>query len=156
MYQYSRAIFLAVKDLVDESQPGVSRVEAQRRVLAACEAAVERLAADPRYFARPTRSLFEEIRRYFPITQQARVYVAVDEVISRVVEAASAAAICWAVAARSRARANRASAARCPRASTARRTRISTSASRPASSPRRFAAHSSGNSSCASRASLPT
>ena len=90
MYQYSRAIFLAVKDLVDESQPGVSRVEAQRRVLAACEAAVERLAADPRYFARPTRSLFEEIRRYFPITQQARVYVAVDEVISRVVEAAEA------------------------------------------------------------------
>ena len=82
MYQYSRAIFLAVKDLVDESQPGVSRVEAQRRVLAACEAAVERLAADPRYFARPTR--------YFPITQQARVYVAVDEVISRVVEAAEA------------------------------------------------------------------
>ena len=68
---------------MDESQPGVSRVEAQRRVLAACEAAVERLAADPRYFARPTRSLFEEVRRYFPITQQARVYVAVDEVISR-------------------------------------------------------------------------
>ena len=68
----------------------MSRVEAQRRVLAACEAAVERLAADPRYFARPTRSLFEEIRRYFPITQQARVYVAVDEVISRVVEAAEA------------------------------------------------------------------
>jgi len=90
MYQYSRAIFLAVKDLVDETQPGIGRVEAQRRVLAACEAAVERLAADPRYFARPTRSLFEEIRRYFPITQQARVYVAVDEVISRVVEAAEA------------------------------------------------------------------
>ena len=82
MYQYSRAIFLAVKNLVDESQPGMGRVEAQRRVLTACEAAVERLAADPRYFARPTRSLFEEIRRYFPITQQARVYVAVDEVIS--------------------------------------------------------------------------
>jgi len=34
--------------------------------------------------------LFEEIRRYFPITQQALVYVAVDEVISRVVEAAEA------------------------------------------------------------------
>ena len=90
MYQYSRAIFLAVKNLVDDSQPGVGRVEAQRRVLTACEAAVERIAADPRYFARPTRSLFEEIRRYFPITQQARVYVAVDEVISRVVEAAEA------------------------------------------------------------------
>ena len=81
MYQYSRAIFLAVKDLVDDSQPGVNRVEAQRRVLAACEAAVERLAADPRYFARPTRSLFEEIRRYFPITQQARVYFVVDRAI---------------------------------------------------------------------------
>ena len=79
MYQYSRAIFLAVKNLVDESQPGVGRVEAQRRVLAACEAAVERLAADPRYFARPTRSLFEEIRRYFPITQQAQVAWAVTE-----------------------------------------------------------------------------
>ena len=86
MYQYSRAIFLAVKDLVDDSQPGVGRVEAQRRVLAACEAAVERLAADPRYFARPTRSLFEEIRRYFPITQQAQVAWAVSEGIGAAVD----------------------------------------------------------------------
>ena len=44
MYQYSRAIFLAVKNLVDDSQPGVDRVEAQRRVLTACRKKFGQLA----------------------------------------------------------------------------------------------------------------
>src|SRR4051794_10848366 len=77
MYHYSRAIFRAVKDLIDEREPWPNQIEARRRVLAACEDTLARLADDPRYFARPAQTLFEEIRRYFPIQRQAQVFVAV-------------------------------------------------------------------------------
>ena len=40
---------------------------------------MSRLAADPHYFARPDRTLFQDIRRYFPITAQAQVAWAVRE-----------------------------------------------------------------------------
>ena len=77
MYHYSRAIFRALKDMVEPQTDSVTPEEARRQVLEACERTVERIAEDPRYFARPARSLFEEIRFYFPITQQARVYFVV-------------------------------------------------------------------------------
>jgi hypothetical protein len=80
MYQYSRAIFLAVRDIV-EPEDGTERGQAQRELLVACEQAVERLAADPRYFAHPALSLFSDIRRHFPIGQQARVLAVVDQVM---------------------------------------------------------------------------
>ena len=41
------------------------------RVLRACEAAVERLATDRHYFARPARTLFRDIRAYFPMSVPA-------------------------------------------------------------------------------------
>jgi hypothetical protein len=40
---------------------------------------MERLAGDPHYFARPDRTLFQDIRRYFPITAQAQVAWTVRE-----------------------------------------------------------------------------
>ena len=39
---------------------------------------MERLASDPHYFANPDKSLFQDIRRYFPITHQAQVAWAVQ------------------------------------------------------------------------------
>ena len=81
MYHYSRAIFRALKDMVEPQTDSVTPGEARRQVLEACERTVERIAEDPRYFARPARSLFEEIRFYFPITQQARVYFVIDRAI---------------------------------------------------------------------------
>ena len=39
----------------------------------ACEAAVERLATDRHYFAHPSRTLFNDIRTYFPMASQLRV-----------------------------------------------------------------------------------
>ena len=81
MYHYSRAIFRALKDMVEPQTDSVTPGEARRQVLEACERTVQRLAEDPRYFARPARSLFEEIRFYFPITQQARVYFVIDRAI---------------------------------------------------------------------------
>ena len=79
MYQYSRAIYRSIKDLVDPYAPADAQVEYRRAVLGACEETVERLAKDPRYFPHPDRALFHDIRRYFPITAQAKVAWAVSE-----------------------------------------------------------------------------
>src|SRR5438067_147623 len=46
---------------------------------------MERLATDPLYFAKPERSLFQDIRRYFPITAQAQVAWAVNEGVTAAV-----------------------------------------------------------------------
>jgi hypothetical protein len=81
MYRFSRALFLEIKDLVDPHPDTISVAEARRRVLEACEDTIERLAREPRYFARPARSLFEEIRHLFPITQQARIYYAIEQTV---------------------------------------------------------------------------
>ena len=73
MYQYSRAIYRSIKDLIDPYATREERIGYRREVLAECERTMTRLAEDPHYFARPDRALFADIRRYFPITAQAQV-----------------------------------------------------------------------------------
>ena len=85
MYQYSRAIYRSIKDLIEPYADLETRVEARRDVLEQCEGTMERLAADPQYFSRPDRSLFQDIRRYFPITAQAQVAWAVREGVAAAV-----------------------------------------------------------------------
>jgi hypothetical protein len=82
MYQYSRAIYRSIKDLIDPYVDTETRIEYRREVLGQCEETMERLADDPHYFARPDRALFADIRRYFPITAQARVAWSVREGVS--------------------------------------------------------------------------
>ena len=79
MYQYSRAIYRSIMDLIDPYADLATRLESRRAVLEQCEGTMERLAADPHYFARPDRALFQDIRRFFPITAQAQVAWAVTE-----------------------------------------------------------------------------
>src|ERR671934_1074869 len=86
MYQYSRAIYRSVKQLIDPYADAETQLEYRRAVLAACEETVERLAKDPRYFAHPDKTLFQDIRRYFPITHQAQVAWAVTQGIGAAVE----------------------------------------------------------------------
>jgi len=69
MYQFSRAIY---RDLAPYVQG--HGCNAHHAVLRSCETAVERLATDPHYFAHPSRSLFADIRRHFPMSEQARVW----------------------------------------------------------------------------------
>jgi hypothetical protein len=85
MYQYSRAIYRSIKDLIDPYEALETRLGSRRAVLEQCEGTMERLAADPHYFARPDRTLFQDIRRYFPITAQAQVAWAVHEGVSAAV-----------------------------------------------------------------------
>ena len=86
MYQYSRAIYRSIKDLVDPYVDPQTQLEYRREVLAACEGTMERLAADPHYFAKPDKALFQDIRRYFPITVQAQVAWAVTYGVGAAVE----------------------------------------------------------------------
>lgn len=81
MYQFSRAIYRELAPYIAPPRPGSAAAAAGRsnheHVLRACEAAIERLATDRHYFARPARTLFWDIRTHFPMSQQARVHRAV-------------------------------------------------------------------------------
>ncbi len=71
MYQFSRAIYRELSAHIDCSH---GTHDAQAEVLRACEATIERLANDRHYFARPARTLFNDIRMNFPIGVQPRVW----------------------------------------------------------------------------------
>src|SRR5436305_2131238 len=86
MYQYSRAIYRSIKDMIDPYSDLETQLESRRSVLLACEQTMERLAKDPLYFAKPDRALFQDIRRYFPITAQAQVAWAVQAGVGAAIE----------------------------------------------------------------------
>ena len=86
MYQYSRAIYRSIKDLIDPYVDPGTQLEYRREVLAACEGTMERLAQDPHYFAKPDKALFQDIRRFFPINAQAQVAWAVTHGVDAAVE----------------------------------------------------------------------
>jgi len=73
MYRFSRAIYRELADEIVEDPHSLCAHANHQRVLRACESAVERLATDRHYFARPARTLFTDIRAYFPIQMQSRV-----------------------------------------------------------------------------------
>ena len=59
MYQYSRAIYRTIKDLIDPYADAETQLDYRREVLEACEQTMERLAKDPLYFSKPDKALFE-------------------------------------------------------------------------------------------------
>jgi hypothetical protein len=77
MYQFSRSMYRELaEDVVGQR---LDQVTANRaHLLEACEAAVERLATDRHYFARPARSLFRDVRSYFPMCRQTRAYEVIE------------------------------------------------------------------------------
>ena len=83
MYQFSRSIYRELAPYVLED-PGDRSRRNHQRLLAACEGAVERLAVDRHYFARPARSLFSEVRAYFPMQGQLRAYRVIESHMSLV------------------------------------------------------------------------
>jgi hypothetical protein len=74
MYQFSRGIYRELAPYIAKPRPGCAQLSNHEDVLRACEAAVQRLANDRHYFARPARTLFSDIRLYFPMSAQERVY----------------------------------------------------------------------------------
>jgi hypothetical protein len=82
MYRFSRAIYRELAGEILEDPNGQPAHANHEKVLRACEAAIERLATDRHYFARPARSLFCDIRVYFPMAAQRRVLSVVEQYLS--------------------------------------------------------------------------
>jgi len=78
MYHFSRSIYRELADAIVEDRAERDGPTNHERVLRSCEAAVYRLATDRHYFARPSKTLFNDIRVYFPMNAQLRVYRVVD------------------------------------------------------------------------------
>jgi len=73
MYQFSRAIYRELAPQIVAPPPGAPRASNHTAVLRACERVITRLATDRHHFARPARTLFFDIRGYFPMSAQAHV-----------------------------------------------------------------------------------
>jgi hypothetical protein len=84
MYRFSRSIYRELAPYVQQN--GVTPPEAQRHLLEASEATMRRLAYDRRYFARPARTLFTEVRGHFPISEQMHVHNVIDTYVTLAIE----------------------------------------------------------------------
>ncbi|HVW17151.1 MAG TPA: hypothetical protein VHB30_02770, partial [Solirubrobacteraceae bacterium] len=64
MYQFSRAIYRELADMIEDG--------GHEDVLRSAERCVERLTADRGRFRRPARTLFADVRVHFSLHDQAR------------------------------------------------------------------------------------
>jgi hypothetical protein len=78
MYRFSRSIYRELSPRVVEDDWDPTACRNKQKVLDACEAAIRRLTYDRRYFARPARSLFNEVRPYFTMSDQLLVWTVVE------------------------------------------------------------------------------
>jgi hypothetical protein len=78
MFHFSRAIYRQLAPYVIEERPAAQQESNRTLVLRECESAIERLMTDRRYFARPSRTLFNDVRPYFAIADLPRVYAVID------------------------------------------------------------------------------
>jgi hypothetical protein len=79
MYQFSRSMYRELAPyIIDEDLGACAGSSNHQRVLASCEAAILRLATDRHYFAKPSKSVFRDIRIFFPMSAQHVVFRVVD------------------------------------------------------------------------------
>lgn len=78
MYRFSRSIYRELAPRVIESANGGTKASNRQAVLEASERAVRRLSTDRRYFARPARSLFNEVRMHFAMCDQLKVWNVIE------------------------------------------------------------------------------
>jgi hypothetical protein len=85
MYQFSRSLY---RELAEEVVPtrGEDVAVTRQNFLKACETSMERLALDRHYFAKPVKTLFRDVRHFFPMMEQMRVYRLCDETMTLAVE----------------------------------------------------------------------
>jgi len=74
MYQFSRAIYRELAPHILPPPAGAPATSNHAAVLRACEQVITRLATDRHYFAKPARTLFCDVRSYFPMSAQAHVH----------------------------------------------------------------------------------
>jgi hypothetical protein len=73
MYQFSRSLY---RQLAEDVVPGRGEDVAitRQRFLRSCEVSMERLALDRHYFAKPVKTLFDDVRHFFALEEQLHVY----------------------------------------------------------------------------------
>jgi hypothetical protein len=90
MYRFSRSIYRELAPrIADQNENwyrGMDATEARQELLEACEATMRRLAYDRRYFAKPARTLFNDVRGYFTLAEQLHVYKVIDRYVGLAVE----------------------------------------------------------------------
>jgi hypothetical protein len=78
MYHFSRSIYKQLAPMIVEDETDPTGCRNKQAVLDACETTIRRLAADRRYFARPARTLFSDVRMHFPLAEQLRVWMVIE------------------------------------------------------------------------------
>ena len=78
MYRFSRSIYREIASAVVEDERDLTGCRNKQAVLDACEETIRRLTYDRRYFARPARSLFNQVRMHFHIKDHLRVWKVID------------------------------------------------------------------------------
>lgn len=86
MYRFSRSIYRDLAASVVEDVNDPTECRNKQHVLDACEGAIRRLTCDGRYFAKPARSLFGEVRSQFAIGDQLRVWRVIETNIELALE----------------------------------------------------------------------
>lgn len=84
MYRFSRSIYRELSPYVAEN--GATPAELRRHLLDASEATMRRLACDRRYFSRPARSLFTDVRTHFPIGEQLHAFQVINRYVNLALE----------------------------------------------------------------------
>jgi hypothetical protein len=86
MYRFSRSIYRELAPAVIEDERDLTGCANKQVVLDACEDVIRRLASDRRYFARPARALFNDVRMYFSLSDQLRVWTVIEKNINLLLE----------------------------------------------------------------------
>jgi hypothetical protein len=86
MYRFSRSIYRELAPAVIEDGNDPAECRNKQAVLVACEETIRRMTCDGRYFAKPARSLFGEVRCYFAMGDQLRVWRVIETNIELALE----------------------------------------------------------------------
>lgn len=78
MYRFSRSIYRELAPRVIEDEYDPTGCQNKLQVLDACEGTIRRLVIDGRYFARPARTLFTDVRTHFAIGDQLLVWRVIE------------------------------------------------------------------------------
>ena len=86
MYRFSRSIYREISPRIALDEAAERRSAERLAVLRACEATMRRMAYDRRYFARPAKSLFNEIREHFALADQVQIYMVIERYVNLALE----------------------------------------------------------------------
>ncbi len=85
MYQFSRSLYRQLAPAVVPCR-GEDVSLTRQHFLKTCESCMERLALDRHYFGNPVRTLFRDVRHFFPMADQLRVKRVCTEQMTLAVE----------------------------------------------------------------------